>query len=68
MSRFKVKLGEKTTNSSNGVPQGGINSPHLFNICLIGMMNILEKFPVQYFFYADDLVIYGELDQLRKCL
>ncbi len=75
-SRVKIKLGEETLKPNQGVAQGSIISPALFNIYSEGLLQKLETelniSKEDLLAYADDtLVLCDTLDQARdviKCI
>lgn len=69
LTNMSVTYGNYKTEISNGVPQGSTLSPHLFNIAISDLMLLMDKMEqLDYRLYADDLVIWGKLDNIRKCL
>ncbi len=68
MTNLKIRLGEMSMRTTNGVPQGSTISPFLFNISMIGFMKLLQENGISFKMFADDIVLYAELGRLRDVL
>ena len=62
LSPSRVQFGSQTCSINSGVPQGSTISPYLFNIYADGLRKVVEILNVRFKFFADDIVIYGELE------
>ncbi len=61
-------MASKECYPTNGVPQGSTLSPHLFNIAIKSLADILNKLGVEFRLYADDTVIVGSAKEIDKAL
>lgn len=64
-----VRLGNYSTSTSKGVPQGMRTSPLLFNFYIDGILDTLHKSKIKALFFADDMAIFVEdRTQLREAI
>lgn len=71
LSNLKVRMGNYEVPVSNGVPQGLLTSPMLFNIFAEPVLEDLQALPgyCKAYMYADDLLVLADSpEQLSRCL
>lgn len=68
LTNLRIRLGDIVLRTTNGVPQGSTISPFLFNISMMGLMKLLDQEGVGFKMFADDIVLYGSLEELRSVL
>ena len=68
LSNNKTRYGRGATGTSNGLPQGSTISPMLFNVYIEELAERLTKAGIAGLFYADDIVIIGNDDDVKRAI